>query len=257
MSPYKKWIGFKTIIVKEMKRMIRLWSQTLLPPVITTTLYFMIFGHVVGNRIGAMEKFPYVEYIAPGLIMLSMINSSYSASVSAFFSAKFQRHIEEILVSPMPNSLVLLGYTFGGLLRGLIVGILVAAVAMVFTSLRIHALWVIISVGILSSAIFSLGGIINAIYAVSFDDVSYIPTFVLTPLTYLGGVFYSVNLLPHYWQYISLANPILYIVNTFRFGFLGVHDPYLIPAFVMMAIFAVFLYIFALSLLVRGVRLRS
>lgn len=256
MTPSRQWTAFATIVSKELKRMLRLWSQTLLPPMITTTLYFMIFGHVIGGRIGEMDAFPYIQFIAPGLIMMSMITSAYTSTVSSFYLAKFMRQIEEILVSPTPNYVILLGFMSSGILRGFLVGLIVTAVTLFFTHLHIHSIFIILLVGFLSSSIFSLAGLINAIFAESFDSIAFIPTFVLTPLTYLGGVFYSIQLLSPIWQWISLGNPIVYIVNTFRFGFLGTPDPYLLPAFLMMFFFALILFGIALFLLVKSVRLR-
>ncbi len=257
MMPYKHWITFYTIVNKEMKRVLRLWSQTILPPMITTTLYFLIFGHIMGARVGSMDSYPYIEFIAPGLIMMSVITSSYTSSVSSFYFAKFQRQIEEILVSPTPNFIILLGFMFGGVLRGFLVGIVVTLVTMFFTSLKVHSLLIILGVAFLSSCIFSLGGLINAIFSESFDDISYIPTFILTPLTYLGGVFYSIKLLSPTWQFVSLANPIVYIVSAFRYGFLGSPDPFLLEAFSVMILFVVLLFGLAEYLLVKSVRLRS
>lgn len=256
MTLYEKWITFYTILAKELTRVLRLWSQTLLPPMITTTLYFLIFGQVIGSRIGVMDSYPYIQFIAPGLIMMSMITSAYTASVSSFYLAKFQRQIEEILVSPTPNFIILLGFMGGGVARSFVVGLIVTIITLFFTHLHIHSLLVILAVGFLSSCIFSLGGLINAIFAKSFDDISYIPTFILTPLTYLGGIFYSITLLPPTWQYISLANPIVYIINTFRYGFLGTSDPYLFSAFAMMLVFTIVLFSIALMLLNKSVGLR-
>ena len=235
----------------------RIWSQTLLPPAVTTILYFIIFGKVIGSQIGLMDGYPYIQYIAPGLIMLNIITSSFSSSVSSFYSAKFQRSIEELLVSPMSNLLILLGYMSGGVFRGLIVGFIVSLIALFFTHLHIYSLLAIIAVTILSSSIFSLAGIINGIIANSFDDISIIPTFVLTPLTYLGGVFYSITLLPSIWQTLSLVNPIVYIVNTFRYGFLGVSDSHLLFSYMIMIFFIVVLFALASYLISRSSNLRS
>jgi ABC-2 type transport system permease protein len=250
-------IAFYTLIMKEGKRTFRIWSQTLLPPAITTALYFVIFGHIIGSRVGEMGGYPYIQFIAPGLIMMSIITSSYASAVSSFFSAKFQRNIEELLVSPTPDWVILLGFSFGGMLRGVLVGIIVAAIALLFTHLQIYSYLDIIAVCFLSSAIFSLGGIINAVYAKSFDDISIIPSFVLTPLTYLGGVFYSIHLLPPVWHFLSLVNPIVYIIGNFRYGFLGISESHHIGSFAFMILFMVALYLLALYLLKRGKGLRS
>ncbi len=257
MSWYQGWIAFITIVIHEVQRVFRIWSQTLLPPAITSILYFVIFGQVIGSRIGDMEGFRYIQYIAPGLIMMNIITASYSSAVSSFYAAKFQRSIEELLVAPMPNTVILLGYMSGGILRGVLVGIIVSVIALFFTHLHVHSFFSIALVVLLSSSIFSLAGIINAIYAKSFDDIALIPTFILTPLTYLGGVFYSIKLLPQTWQYISLANPIIYIVDNFRYGFLGIADSHIALAYVLMAALLLALFFLAFYLLRRGVGLRE
>lgn len=257
MNPQQRWIAFKTIVNQEVYRTIRLWSQTLLPPAITTILYFVIFGRVIGSRVGQMGGYEYIQYIAPGLIMMNIITSSYASAVGSFYSAKFQRSIEEILVSPMSNAAILLGYMSGGILRGILVGIVVTIIALFFAHLQIYSYWNVILVTIFSAAIFSLAGIINAIFAKSFDDISIIPTFVLTPLTYLGGVFYSITLLPHAWQYISLANPIVYIVDNFRYGFLGISASHVVIAYVIMACFLAALFTVAFYMVKKGVGLRE
>ncbi|MCG6872982.1 MAG: ABC transporter permease [Gammaproteobacteria bacterium] len=257
MNPHGTWIAFRTILRKEVTRFMRIWPQTLVPPVITMVLYFIIFGTLIGTRIGEMGGFSYMEYITPGLIMMSVTNSAYSNTVSSFFSAKFQRSIEEMLISPVPNYVIILGFALGGVLRGLIIGVLVTATSLFFTKLSVHHLAVTLSIVVLTALLFSLGGLVNAIFARSFDDISIVPTFVLTPLTYLGGVFYSINLLPEFWQGVSKANPILYMVNAFRYGILGVSDIRVEVAFTMIA--AAILLLFALInlLLNRGTGLRS
>lgn len=256
MTLYGYWVGFQTIILKEIIRLFRIWTQTILPPVVTTVLYFVIFGNVIGSRVGEMGNFPYVEYIAPGLIMLTIINSSYSATVASFFSAKFQRNIEELLVSPLPNWVILLGFMFGGVIRGIIVGILVSIVAAFFAHLHLYSLGVILIVSLLSTCIFSLAGVLNAIFAKKFDDIAIIPTFILTPLIYLGGVFYAINLLPVGWRYISMINPIVYIVGAFRYGFLGINNQHLAIALIIMILFAISLFFIALRFLEKGIGLR-
>lgn len=218
------WIAFQTILVKEILRFIRIWPQTLLPPAITTALYFIIFGQIIGSRIGEMGGFSYSEYIAPGLIMLTVINNSYSNVVSSFFGAKFQHYVEELQVSPISNLLIIAGYVAGGIARGLVVGIIVTIVTLFFTPISIHNFPLTIVIFLLTAAVFALAGFINAIFAKSFDDISIIPTFVLTPLTYLGGIFYSVSLLPGFWEKLSYFNPILYMVNGFRYSMLGISD---------------------------------
>lgn len=257
MNPKQRWIAFKTIVNKEMYRTMRIWPQTLLPPAITTILYFVIFGRVIGSRVGQMNGYEYIQYIAPGLIMMNIITSSYASAVGAFFSAKFLRSIEEILVSPISNTVILLGYMSGGVLRGFLVGIIVTVIALFFTHLQVYSYWDIIFAAIFSAAIFSLAGIINAIIAKSFDDISIIPTFVLTPLTYLGGVFYSITLLPHAWRYISLVNPIVYIVDNFRYGFLGINASHVVAAYVIMASFLIVLFGIAFYMIKTGVGLRE
>ncbi len=249
--------AFLTIIIKEVSRFLRIWGQTILPPAVSMTLYFIIFGSLIGPRIGSMGGFGYMEFIAPGIIMMAIINNSYSNVVSSFFGAKFQRHIEEMLIAPIPDAVILAGYVFGGVARGLIVGLVVTIVALLFTHLRIHNYFVVISIVTLTSVLFSLGGFINAVYARNFDDISIIPTFVLTPLIYLGGVFYSIDMLPAFWQGVSRFNPILYMVNTFRYGILGVADIDITHAFAIILLFTVALTVYALVLLKRGTGLKS
>lgn len=251
------WIAFQTIVIKEIRRFLRIWSQTLLPPAITISLYFIIFGNLIGPRIGDMHGFNYIEFIVPGLIMMSVITNSYANVVSSFFSMKFQHSIEELVVAPVPNHIILSGYVAGGVVRGLFVGLIVTLLSLFFTDLYVHNVLVIISVVVLTAVLFSLGGFINAMFATKFDDISIVPTFILTPLTYLGGVFYSIDLLPVFWQKLSLINPILYMVNAFRFGLLGVSDIPLGVAYGMIIGFVVALYGYALHLLKRGVGIRS
>lgn len=250
------WVGYSTIVLKEVKRFLRIWTQTLLPPAITITLYYIIFGSLIGSRIGDMGGFDYMQYIVPGLIMMSVITNAYSNVASSFFSAKFQRSIEELMVSPLPNHMILMGYVTGGVVRGLAVGVIVTLTSLFFTQLEIHNLFVMISVIIITAVLFALAGFINAVYARSFDDISIIPTFVLTPLIYLGGVFYSISLIPEFWQHVSYLNPVLYMVNAFRFGILGTSDVPLLAAFVMMLVFCVGFFLYAMSLLNRGIGLR-
>lgn len=251
------WIAFQSIINKETNRFMRIWVQTLVPPAITMTLYFVIFGSLIGSRIGDMGGFSYMEFIVPGLIMMSVITNSYSNVASSFFSAKFQRNVEELLVAPVPNYIIVLGYVGGGVARGVLVGLIVTLLSLFFVDIRIHHLLVIIATVVLSSTLFSLGGLINAIYAKSFDDISIVPTFVLTPLTYLGGVFYSLTLLPGFWQQVAAANPIVYMVNAFRYGFLGVSDVSITVAFVVMLSFIALLFSIAMHLINKGTGLRS
>src|ERR1700691_5572880 len=219
-----EWIGFKTIMIREFSRIMRIWGQTIVPPVVTATLYFVIFGSLIGRRVGQVGGFDYMQFIAPGLIMMTVITNSYGNVVSSFFGAKFGKHLEELLVSPLPNWLILSGYIAGAIVRGLAVGSVVTAVALFFTHLSIRHGFAILSAVFLTSVVFSLGGFVNALFAKNFDHISWFPTFVLTPLTYLGGVFYSITMLPHWALIVSHANPILYMVSAFRYGFLGTSD---------------------------------
>jgi ABC-2 type transport system permease protein len=252
-----RWIGFSTIVIREYGRIVRIWGQTLLPSAVTAALYFVIFGNLIGRRIGPMSGFDYKSYIAPGLIMMSIITNSYGNVVASFFGAKFGKHVEELMVSPLPSWIIVAGYMTGGLVRGLLVGAVVMLVAMMFARLEFHHVLAIIAAAVLTSAVFSLAGFINAVYAKNFDHVNFIPTFVLTPLTYFGGVFYSVSLLPPWAQTLSFANPILHMVNAFRYGFLGASDVHVTGAFVMMTALAVSLFAFCVALLHRGVGIRD
>lgn len=249
--------AFATLISKETNRFMRLWTQTLLPSVITTTLYFLIFGRLIGSRIGDFEGFDYASYIAPGLIMMAVINNSYGNVVSSFYGARFSNSVEEMLISPMPNWLILAGYVTGGVLRGIIVGLLVTLVSLFFTDIHIENIFVMVSILLLTAIVFSLGGFLNGGYARSFDDAAIVPTFVLTPLTYLGGVFYSISMLPDFWQYVSQLNPILYMVNGFRYGFLGVSDVPLWQSFGFLIVLAGVLVWWSLSLMDKPGRLRK
>lgn len=250
-------IAFKTIVIKEIRRYLRIWLQTVLPPMVTTALYFIIFGRLIGRQIGAIEGHSYMDYIVPGLILMAVITNSYANVVSSFYGAKFSHYVEEMLIAPLPNSLILLGFVTGGVARGLTVGIAVTVVAAFFTHLQIHNLAVVLAVVVLTSTLFALGGFINAVYAKSFDDISIIPTFILTPLTYLGGIFYSIDMLPHVWHQISLFNPILYMINAFRYGLLGISDIPLTTAFGVIFLFIGLLFGYAMFLLRRGVGLKS
>ena len=251
------WVGLQTIVRKEFVRVIRIWIQTIVPPAITMTLYFIIFGNLIGRRIGEMGGFDYMQYIAPGLIMMSVITNSYGNVVSSFFGAKYGKHLEEMLVSPMSNATIVLGHIAGGVMRGLMVGALVTVIALFFTSLKIEHPLVTFSMVLLASTVFALLGFVNAVFAKKFDDISIIPTFVLTPLTYLGGVFYSISLLPEFWQKVSLGNPILYMVNAFRYGILGVSDISIGYAYLIVIIFVLGLFTLNLMLLNRGVGIRE
>ena len=252
-----QWNALSTLVVKEYTRIVRIWLQTIVPPAITMTLYFIIFGNLIGRRIGSMDGYTYMQYIAPGLIMMSVITNSYGNVVSSFFGAKFARHIEEMLVSPMPNSLILLGHVAGGIVRGLFVGAVVTVIALFFTDLHLMHPLITISIVFMTATVFSLGGFINAVFAKKFDDISIVPTFILTPLTYLGGVFYSISMLPEFWADLSRANPILYMVNAFRYGILGTSDIGIGKAYLIIAGAIVVLYLFSLYLLNTGKGIRE
>ena len=253
----RNYIGFTTILIREFGRMTRIWGQTIVAPAVTATLYFIIFGGLIGPRVGTVAGYEYVQYIAPGLIMMSVITNSYGNVVASFFGAKFGRYLEELLVSPLPNWLIVIGYVSGGILRGLLVGAVVTAVALFFARLQVHHAWAIMSSVLLTAAVFSLGGFIGAIFAKTYDQISWFPTFVLTPLTYLGGVFYSIQMLPDWAQAVSHANPILYMVNGFRFGFLGVSDVNIFVAYIIMFGVSVMLFALAVMLLNRGTGIRD
>jgi ABC-2 type transport system permease protein len=252
-----EWIGFKTIIIREFGRIVRIWGQTIVPPAVTATLYFIIFGSLIGRRVGQVGGYDYMQFIAPGLIMMTVIQNSYGNVVSSFFGAKFGKHIEELLVSPLPNWLIVLGYVMGGVLRGFLVGSVVTIVALFFTRLAITHILAIASAVLLTSFVFALGGFVNALFAKNFDQISWFPTFVLTPLTYLGGVFYSVTMLPGWAHMLSHANPILYMVSAFRYGFLGVSDVDLRVAYAIMLFAAVGMFSLAVGLMNRGTGIRD
>jgi ABC-2 type transport system permease protein len=250
-------VALMTLVRKEVQRVFRIWLQTILPPAVTTALYFLIFGTLIGRRIGPMDGIDYVQFIAPGLIMMQVITNAYGNVVSSFFAAKMQRHLEEMLVSPMDNWTIVLGHVLGGVVRGLAVAAAVTVVALLFTRLRVAHPVIMISMILLTACVFSLAGLINAILAKNFDDVTIIPSFVLTPLSYLGGVFYSVALLPEFAQRLSLANPILYMVNAFRYGMLGVSDIDVGVAYAIIISFAVVLFAISVTMLRRGIGIRS
>jgi len=250
-------IAFRTIVTKEIFRFIRIWPQTLLPPAITTALYFLIFGKLIGDRIGTISGAGYMDYIVPGIILMSVISHSYANVVSSFYSTKFQRNIEELLVAPIPNWVILGGYVSGGIIRGLLVGVVVALISLLFTEITVNNIAITLSVAVLTATVFSLAGFINAILAESFDDISIIPNFVLTPLSYLGGVFYSVDMLPGFWQIISLGNPILYMINAFRYGLIGVTDIDIQMTFLITGGFIVTLTLFSLYLLHKGIGIKN
>ena len=250
-------VGFGTMLRKETSRIFRIWTQTLLPPVVTTSLYFAIFGTFIGSQIAKIDGFSYIQFIVPGLVMMAVITSSYSNVVSTFFGAKMQRYLEELLVSPLPDWVIIAGFVSGGVVRSLLVAVLVLLVSLFFTHLVIFNLFVIFAAAFLTSVLFSLAGLVNGIYAKSFDAINIIPTFVLTPLTYLGGVFYSVSRLPPFFRTISLVNPILYMVNAFRYGFLGISDVSVRMSFAVMIAFIAVLLVLAIWLFKKGNGLKS
>jgi ABC-2 type transport system permease protein len=257
MSTFEIWTAFLTIVTKEIRRYLRIWPQTLLPPAITMSLYFVIFGALIGSRIGEMGGFSYMQFVVPGLIMMAVVTNSYSNTVSSFFGAKYSHSLEELLVSPTPNWIILAGYVVGSVSRGLLVAVIVTCLSLFFSELHVQHLGVTILVVLLTSILFSLFGFINAVYANSFDDISIVPTFILTPLIYLGGVFYSLDLLPDFWAGVSKLNPLVYVVNGFRYGVLGVSDVNVGVALGMICLFTVVTLAFCLRLLNTGTRLRD
>ena len=257
MTAREQFIAFQTIFRKEVRRYLRIWPQTLLPSAITMSLYFVIFGSLIGSRIGEMGGFDYMQFVVPGLIMMAIVTNSYSNVVSSFFGSKFNHSVEELLVSPTPNYIILMGYVVGGISRGLFVALIVTLVSLLFTRLEIHSYFVVVVTVLLTSTLFALAGFINAVFANTFDDISIVPTFVLTPLIYLGGVFYSMDLLPDFWAAVSKLNPLVYVINAFRYGVLGVSDVSLLFAFSMIVGFTVVAFTYSMYLLNSGTRLRQ
>ena len=251
------WVAFKTICFREIVRFTRIWSQTLLPSAITMSLYFIIFGQLIGSQLADVQGYSYMQYIVPGLVMMSIMTNAYANTASSFFQVKFTKSVEEMLVSPMSSIVMMLGFTVGGALRGILVGFIVIIIAHLFTSVPLLHPMIVFSMAVLAAFLFSLGGFINAIFAKRFDDTGFIPTFVLTPLTYLGGVFYSLSALPPAWQRVSILNPILSIVDTFRFGLLGVSDVGVYLGFTIVGSLFIILFIFAIYLLQRGIGLQA
>jgi len=253
---YKNRIALQTLLSREIQRFMRIWTQTLLPPAITMSLYFIIFGTLIGSQIREIDGYPYIKYIVPGLIMMSIMTSAYTNTASSFFLTKFNKSIEEMLVSPMSNLVVLLGFSLGGLLRGLLTGTIVALISLFFTSLSIQHYTIVIPMAVLSAMVFSMGGLINAIYAKHFDDIAFIPTFLLTPLTYLGGVFFSIKQLPSGWQYLATFNPVLAMIDTFRFGILNVSDLSIYWGFSLVSILFFVLFFWSWALLNKGIGIK-
>ncbi len=250
-------IAFQTILIREYLRFMRIWIQTLLPPAITTGLYFIIFGELIGSQLSDISGYRYMDYIAPGLILMSVITNAYANVVSSFYSSKFQRHIEELMISPVSNGVILAGYVAGGVMRGMVVGLVVTLVTALFAKIPLYNLGLILGVSLLTCILFSLAGFINAIYAKSFDDISIIPTFVLTPLTYLGGIFYSLDMLPSFWQQVSLINPILHMIGLFRYGWMGIQEVSLVNSIALIVGMTIVLAYICLLLLRRGTGIRS
>ena len=256
MTRRQLWVAFNTIVTKEIVRFLRIWTQTILPPAITMGIYFVVFGRFLGDRIKDFGDFSYIQFIVPGLVMMAVITNSFSNVSSSFYSAKFQRNIEELLVAPVPNYLIIWGFVAGGVARGLCVGAIVTAVSLFFVPLQVHDPLSVFFMLVLTATLFSLGGLLNAIFAKSFDDISIIPTFVLTPLTYLGGVFYSIELLPPFWQAASHVNPIIYMINGFRYGFIGISDVPMWMSYLVVSLFIVVLYAVCWHLVKKGTGLR-
>ena len=257
MTPQKQLTAFYTMLRNDFVRIIRIWSQTLLPPIVTTSLYFIVFGTFIGSQLAPIHGLKYIQFIVPGLIMMSVITSSYMNTVSTFYFAKWTKTLDEILVSPMPDWLVIFGFVSGGVMRGLMVGALVGVVGLFFTHLAIHNIVALVAALVLTSVLFSLAGLINGAFAKSFDGISIVPTFVLTPLTYLGGIFFSISQFPPIWQKVSLFNPILYMINAFRWGFFGVSDINILTCFGVLIGFILLFLIVLLWLFRRGIGVRA
>lgn len=251
------WIAIKTIWIKEITRFSRIWIQTLLPPVITMSLYFIIFGDLIGNNIGNIQGFNYIQFILPGLIMMSVITNSYTNVCSSFFGAKFQKSIEELLVAPISSHVLIIGFVGGGVARGVLVSLLVTLISLFFLPLKIYSLFFVFFTIFMTAVLFSLAGLINAIFARTFDDISIIPAFILTPLTYLGGVFYSLSFLKDVWRIISKFNPIVYMINGLRYGFLGISDVNLYVTLFLLIIFTILLYFVTWYLIENGKGLKT
>ena len=257
MNLIELYNAFKTLLFKEVLRFLRIWIQTLLPSVITIALYFIIFGQLIGSQLDDIKGYKYIDYIVPGMIMMSIITNAYSNVVASFYSTKFQKHIEEMLVSPMPNYVIIWGFVGGGIARSMLVGLAVTATASIFTEIRFESPMLLLTVALLTSILFSLAGLVNAVFANSFDDISLVPTFVLTPLTYLGGIFYSIDMLPDLWRSLSHLNPVLYMVDAFRLAMLGVSDMNMRLSLAIILGFVVILYAATDMLLRKGIGIRS
>ncbi|HIF36340.1 MAG TPA: ABC transporter permease, partial [Candidatus Thioglobus sp.] len=251
------WTAYKTIVTKEILRFARIWVQTIVPPVITTSLYLLIFGGLMGGRIGQMQGIDYLHFIVPGIILMTVIMQSYANTVSSFFMTKYNNSFEELLVSTTPNWVILIGFVSGGIARGFFVGLAVTFTISFFVEIQTYNLLIIAVTFLLTSVMFSLAGFINAVFARTFDDISIVPNFVLLPLTYLGGMFYSIDILPSFWRSLSAFNPIYYMMDAFRLGFLGIGSVELWKAFLVPVIMIVILALIANALLGRGVSIKT
>ena len=249
--------AYKTIVRKEVLRFSRIWKQTLIPPVITNILYFIIFGNLIGERIGKIETFSYTDFIFPGLLLMSVITHSYTNTVSSLYISKYHRYIEELLVSPINNYTILIGFITGGVIRGLSVGVVVILAAQFFVTFTVHNIILMLAVIFLSSTLFSMCGFLNGIFANDWDDINVIPTFIMTPLTYLGGIFFSISMLPGIWQEIALVNPILYLINALRFSMLGITDVSILLSLLIILLFNIVLALLCLHFLRTGKGLRT
>ncbi len=257
MRGKEKRIALMTIVRKEVVRFTRIWPQTIIPSSMMMILYFVIFGKFIGSQIDDIKGVTYMQFIVPGLVMMAVITNSYSNVTSSFFSTKFQKSVEELLVSPTPPHIIIMGYVFGGVARGVIVGMVVTLTSLIFEPLQIRHLSIVILYILLTAILFSLAGFMNSIFAKKFDDITIIPTFILTPLTYLGGVFYSIDLLPPFWKALSQLNPILYMINGFRFGFLGISDVNVFLGLAISISFIVILFTSNLFLIRKGIGLKE
>lgn len=250
-------IALKTLLRKELTRIFRIWTQTLLPPLVTQTLYFLIFGHFIGSQIGDIHGISYMAFIVPGLVMMAVISNSYGNVVSSFFGSKFQRNIEEMLVSPMKPWVILAGYTLAGVLRGVLVGVMVFIVSCFFVAPHVEHPWIVLLFMVIAAMMFSLAAMINGIFAKNFDEVAFFQNFILTPLIYLGGVFYSIERLPVIWQHISLINPLVYMINGLRFGFYGISDVNIWISIGLLVVFTAILWVVNLTLISRGIGIKN
>jgi ABC-2 type transport system permease protein len=257
MNRYQLWVAYTTIVRKEVIRFLRIWPQTFLPSVVTTVLYFLIFGTFIGSQIKSVGDVSYMSFIVPGLVMMAVLNGSFQNIAFSFFQLKFMKTVEEILVSPMPAWTVVLGYITGSVFRGLGIGFLVFLSSYLFEVTPVAHPVLAVLIAAVTAVIFSLAGLINALYAKGFDGINIIPTFVITPLTYLGGVFYSVHLLPPLWQTISYINPVLYMVNAFRYSILGFSDIHFLTSLCVLTACISALFVWVLYLFKTGKGLRA